>query len=46
MIYDDDIRKGQLLDSKTKQVVMEWIITDEKKTGYDALARSHASKYS
>lgn len=45
MVYEGDVRKGQLLDSKTKKVVKEWVITDESKTGYDALARRHASKY-
>jgi len=45
MFYDGDVRKGQLIDPETGKVVMEWIITDEKKTGYDPWARKHAQKY-
>jgi hypothetical protein len=45
MIYEGDIRKGQLIDPETKKVVKEWIITDESKTGYDTWARKSALKY-
>ena len=45
MVYKGDLRIGQLIDPKTRKVVKEWVITDEKKTGYDPCARKHAQKY-